>query len=135
MKYRRHQSSDDSRPVDINLSPLIDCVFLLLIFFVVTTVFVEEAGMDVRKPSALSSRELERTSIQLAIDSEGRIGYAGRIVDINAVRGVVARQLGDGLRPVILLADRDSRTGDLIAVMDECKLAGAEDVSVATTTP
>lgn len=135
MKFRRHHSGEESRPVDINLSPLIDCVFLLLIFFVVTTVFVDEAGMEVRKPSALSSRALERTSIQLAIDAEGRIGYAGRVIDINAVRGVVSRQLIDGLRPVILLADRASLTGDLIAVMDECKLAGAEDVSVATQTP
>jgi biopolymer transport protein ExbD len=135
MKFRRHDSGEESRPVEINLSPLIDCVFLLLIFFVVTTVFVDEAGMDVSKPSALSSRALERTSIQLAIDAEGRIGYAGRIINLNAVRGVVSRQLTEGLRPVILLADQASRTGDLIAVMDECKLAGAETVSVATQTP
>lgn len=94
MKFRRHQSGDEARPVEINLSPLIDCVFLLLIFFVVTTVFVDEAGMEVRKPSALSARELERTSIQLAIDAEGRIGYGGRVIDLNAVRGVVGATAG-----------------------------------------
>ncbi len=119
------------RGVDINMSPLIDVVFLLLIFFVVTTVFVEETGVEVQKPSAVSARELEKKSILFALTSDGGIIYGGRAITLNAVRGIVARQLRVRPAPVILMGDEKAQMGILVDLIDECKLAGAKQVSVA----
>jgi len=119
------------RGMDINISPLIDVVFLLLIFFVVTTVFVEETGVDVEKPRAATARDLEKKSILLALTEKGEIVYGGRRIGLNSVRGVVARQLREGQMPVILIGDEKAPTGLLVDVIDECKLAGAEQLSVA----
>ncbi len=121
----------ESKGVQINMSPLIDCVFLLLIFFIVTTVFVEETGIDVQKPRAASAQDMDRRSIQLALSTDGRIVYAGREVSLNSVRGIVAQQLRERDAPVIIIADAKSHTGPLVDVIDECKLAGAKQVSVA----
>lgn len=122
-----------SRGVDVNMSPLIDCVFLLLIFFVVTTVFVEETGVDVQKPQATSAADLDRHSIQIAVTADGNVMYGGRDIGVGGVRGVVARQLREREVPVIILADVDSRTAPVVDVIDEARLAGAEQVSIAAT--
>ncbi len=113
------------------MSPLIDCVFLLLIFFIVTTVFVEETGVEVDKPQAASASDLEKQSVMIAITAAGKIVYGGQEISINSLRGVVKRQLTTPETPVILLADGEVPTRLLVEVMDECKLAGAEKVSVA----
>jgi biopolymer transport protein ExbD len=107
-------------------------VFLLLIFFIVTTVFVEETGVDIQKPEAASVRDLEKHCIMIALTSDGRIVFGGREVGLAGVRGVVARQLRERKdAPVIILADGDARTRPLVDVIDECKLAGAKQVSIA----
>ncbi|HMP90277.1 MAG TPA: biopolymer transporter ExbD [Kiritimatiellia bacterium] len=124
-------SSDTERGVEINMAPLIDCIFLLLIFFVVTTVFVEETGVEIQKPQASSAQDLERQSILIALTSDGRIIHGGRELNLNGVRGVVSRQLREKQAPVIILADGDSRTTPLVDLIDECKLAGARQVSIA----
>lgn len=118
--------------VEINMSPLIDCVFLLLIFFIVTTVFVEEAGIEIQKPQAVSATDLEKQSILIAVTSDGRIVHGGREWPLNSVRGLVARKLREQEMPVILLADENGRVARLVQVMDECKLGGADKISVAT---
>ena len=128
---KREASLQQEKGVDINLSPLIDCIFLLLIFFVVTTVFVEETGVDVDKPKAVSARRLEKQSLMIALTAEGEIVYGGRRMDLNSVRGVVARQMRTEEVPVIILADESSRSGRLVELIDECKLAGAKQVSIA----
>lgn len=117
--------------VDINMSPLIDCVFLLLIFFIVTTVFVEETGVEVQKPQAASAQDLEKQSILIALTADGSIRFGGREISLGEVRGIVARQLHMKEMPVIILADEDARTAPLVDVIDECKLAGARQVSLA----
>jgi len=128
---KREASLQQEKGVNINLSPLIDCIFLLLIFFVVTTVFVEETGVDVDKPKAVSARRLEKQSLMIALTAEGEIVYGGRRMDLNSVRGVVARQMRTEEVPVIILADESSRSGRLVELIDECKLAGAKQVSIA----
>jgi biopolymer transport protein ExbD len=120
-----------SQGVDINLSPLIDVVFLLLIFFVVTTVFVEETGITVQKPAAVSARQLERKSILIALTANGDIIYGGQSIGLNGVRGIVSRQLEQGDAPVILIGDATAQLGLLVDLIDECKLAGATTVSIA----
>jgi biopolymer transport protein ExbD len=128
---RVNLSDSVEKGVDVNMSPLIDCVFLLLIFFIVTTVFVEETGVEVNKPEAASAVDLEKNSVMLAIRADGSIVFGGQEVGLNSVRGVVARQLTSPDMPVILITDGAVPTSRLVDVMDECKRAGAKTVSVA----
>ncbi|MEX2607492.1 MAG: biopolymer transporter ExbD [Kiritimatiellia bacterium] len=133
---KRVQLSDQvEKGVEVNMSPLIDCVFLLLIFFIVTTVFVEETGVEVQKPQATSSRQMEKNSVMIAITAQGDIVFGGRSIPLQSVRGLVKRQLADPNTPVLLLADDSVPTGLLVQVLDECKLAGAQRVSVAAEQP
>lgn len=117
--------------VEVNMSPLIDCVFLLLIFFIVTTVFVEETGVEIQKPQAASAQDLAKQSILIALTSDGRVMYGGREIGVAGVRGVVARQLRENEVPVIILSDTNARTAELVDIIDEAKLAGAKQVSIA----
>jgi len=119
------------RGVEVNMSPLIDCVFLLLIFFIVTTVFVEETGVEIQKPRATSVQDMDKHSIMIALTPDGKIVYGERQVDLASVRGIVSRQLREQEVPVIILADSDARTAPLVDLIDECKLAGAKIVSIA----
>jgi biopolymer transport protein ExbD len=121
------------RGVDVNMSPLIDCVFLLLIFFIVTTVFVEETGVEIQKPQAASAQDMDKHSIMIALTADGKVVFGGREIGVNGVRGVVARQLREKESPVIILADGDARTSPLVDVIDACKLAGAKQVSIAAS--
>ncbi len=125
--------AEEETTADINISPLIDIVFLLLIFFMVTSVFIEETGVDVQKPSAISAQDLEKNSILLAVTAEGEVFFDGQPVPLNSLRGLIARLLRERERPVIILADEEGRTGVLVRVIDECTLAGAAQVSLAAS--
>ncbi len=132
MKTWRDEIPQEDKKIDINMSPLIDCIFLLLIFFIVTTVFVKETGVSVDRPQAVSALEMDRNSLQIALTADGIVYYDGQSISMDRVRGLVARQLRSKKTPVIVIADKDARSGRLIELIDECKLAGAEQVSVAT---
>jgi biopolymer transport protein ExbD len=125
-------TGSDADETSIDLSPLIDCVFILLIFFIVTTVFVEETGVEVDKPQAASSVQLEKTSILIALTDKGQVVYGGREIGIGGVQPLVRRMLQKEDVPVIVQADRAAQTGLLVRIIDEAKLAGALKVSVAT---
>ena len=129
---RFRESTSDEAEQGIDISPLIDCVFILLIFFIVTTVFVEEAGVEVDKPSAASSVQLEKTSIIIALTEKGEVVYGGRKIGLHGVRPLVKRMLQKEEIPVIIQADQSAKTGDLVRIVDEAKLGGAVKVSVAT---
>ena len=131
---KRFRYLKNSEVTGINISPLIDMMFLLLIFFIVTTAFVEEVGIDVQKPKAASAALLEKKSIMIGVSEDGRVVYGGKEIGLNGVRGLVARLLTGDDRPVIIIADESSRSGVLVDVIDECKLAGAKKVSLATET-
>ena len=118
--------------VDINMGPLIDMVFLLLIFFVVTTSFVKEAGIDVQRSSAASAEPQEHANIMVGISEDGEVYFEGKQVDVRSVRGLVERALADDPKGgVVVVADRSSETGVVVKVMDQCRLAGAQNVSLA----
>jgi biopolymer transport protein ExbD len=119
----------------IDMSPLIDCVFILLIFFIVTTTFVEETGVEVDKPQAASSVRLEKSSILLALTAKGEVVYGGREIGISGVQPLVKRLLQKEDIPVIIQADAASASGLLVRVIDEAKLAGATKVSLAASKP
>jgi biopolymer transport protein ExbD len=128
----RQMQSEDSGDTGIDISPLIDCVFILLIFFIVTTTFVEETGVEVDKPQAASSVQLEKQSILIALTEKGEVVYGGREIGVSGVRPLVKRMLQKEDVPVIVQADSAAQTGLLVRVIDEAKLAGAAKVSVAT---
>lgn len=132
MSIKRRFSDNDSGSDEINISPLIDMVFILLIFFIVTTVFVEETGVDVNKPQASSATDLEKNSILIAITANQKVVYGGREIGPAGVRATVRRLCQKDKMPVIVQADKTVPTELLVRVIDEAKLAGAESVNVAT---
>ncbi len=118
--------------VDVNMSPLIDMVFLLLIFFVVTTSFVKESGIEVSRSTASTAEVKENASIMIGVTTEGEVYMEGKQVDVRSVRGLVERALAeDPEAGVVVVADKGSETGDVVKVMDQCRLAGAQSVSLA----
>jgi biopolymer transport protein ExbD len=118
--------------VDVNMSPLIDMVFLLLIFFVVTTSFVKESGIEVSRSTASTAEVKEKASVMIGVSSEGEVYMEGKKVDVRSVRGLVERALAeDPEAGVVVVADKGSETGDVVQVMDQCRLAGASSVSLA----
>jgi len=133
MSKRGSILQDEAEMSDINISPMIDMVFILLIFFIVTTVFVEETGVEVTKPQAASQIQLEKNSILIAITSNNNVVYGGRDIGVNGVRGIVKRLLQDDAKmPVIIQADENVPTRILVRVIDEAKLAGANSVNIST---
>lgn len=133
MKSRRLLYSRETGVQDINVSPLIDIVFILLIFFIVTTVFVEETGVDVQRPSAVSSEDLQKESVLIAITPLGGVIYGDEDIGVNGVRGVVSRQLNkDPNVPVIIQADSRVSLELYTRVHDQASLAGAVRISLAT---
>jgi biopolymer transport protein ExbD len=131
-RFYRYRESAEDKSGEINISPLIDIVFILLIFFIVTTVFVEETGVDIDKPRAASQKDLEKNSILLGITPDGKVYYGGREIGVGEVRPVVSRLIRQQEQPVIIQADRMTPTEITIAVLDEAKLAGAAKVFVST---
>ena len=89
MRKRRSINDGEAESDEINISPLIDMVFILLIFFIVTTVFVEETGVEVNKPQAASAADLEKNSILIAITDKNKIVYGGKEVGLSGVRSIV----------------------------------------------
>jgi biopolymer transport protein ExbD len=118
--------------VNINMGPLVDMVFLLLIFFVVTTSFVKETGIDVHHSTAATAETKERGNIKLGISADGQVYMEGKRIDVRSVRALVERALAeDPESGVVIVADKDSNTGMVVQAMDQCRLAGAMNVSLA----
>ena len=128
----RALAAEESNEPGVDMSPLIDCVFILLIFFIVTTVFVEETGVEVDKPQAASASQLEKSSILIALTAKGEVVYGGRDIGISGVQPLVKRMIQREDLPVIVQADQASQSGLLVRIIDEAKLAGATKVRVAT---
>ena len=128
-KSKFAESEDD---IDLNITPMLDIVFIILIFFVVTTSFVKESGVDVSRPGASSAQRKEHGNIMVGISADNRIWIDKREVDIRAVRANIERlhaEIPEGA--VVIQADKDSKTGLLVQVIDQSRLAGVKDVSIA----
>ena len=122
--------------LDLNIAPLIDMVFILLIFFLVTTSFVKESGVDIDRPSAATAAVQEKAAIMIGVTKDNQIYMENRQIDIRAVRANVERALAENPEgTVVIVADKYSRTGVAIEVMDACRMAGAEAVSIAARLP
>ncbi|MBL1319513.1 MAG: biopolymer transporter ExbD [Methylophaga sp.] len=128
----RHSRRQSGAIAEVNMTPLIDMVFILLIFFIVTTSFVKETGVDVSRPSAKTAVKKEKANILIAIKPNGEVWIDKRLVDRRAVRANVERLHAENPEgSVIILADKEAKTGLLIEVMDQARLAGVASVSIA----
>ena len=133
INVRQSLRGGDSR-VDINMGPLVDMVFLLLIFFVVTTSFVKETGIDVSRATAATAEVKDRGNIMIAVNAEGDVYFEGKRIDVRSVRALVERALAeDPESGVVVVADKESQTGAVVETMDQCRLAGASNVSMAAS--
>jgi biopolymer transport protein ExbD len=128
---RRLAHGDDE--AEINITPMLDIVFIMLIFFIVTTSFVKEVGIDVNRPSNAPVKEQKLSEVvPIEIDATGQIRVKKRLVDVRAVRANIESELA--VRPdasVVVIADRNSDSGLLVRVIDQARMAGAENVSLA----
>jgi len=123
------------KEMGVDMGPLMDIVFILLIFFVVTSSFIRETGVDVSKPEAQSASQLEKENILIAITREGSIHIHERQVDINSLKDVLKQILSKTPdREAVIIADKGAVTGVLVEVIDICNLTGVKKVSIAAQT-
>lgn len=129
MRYR--EKKEDTQNVDI--SPLIDMVFILLIFFMVTTTFVKDMNLEINRPTASSAVPASSKAIRVYIDQGGEIYMDEQPVKIWVLQSVVRDTLKYSTeKSVLVVVDQGVEAGKLVNVVDQIKLAGANDVGVAT---
>jgi biopolymer transport protein ExbD len=118
----------------IDLAPMLDFVVNLLIFFIITAVFVKQAGLDVNRPSTVRSDD-ESASKSFVIDEQGEISVDSKPIDLRAVRAHVERfRAADAGAGIVVVADRHAPTGAVVAVADQIRLAGVSDITFITAT-
>jgi biopolymer transport protein ExbD len=119
----------------IDIAPLIDMTFLLLIFFIINTNFIKETGIEVKRPATTYGQPKTGDLILIGISSAGTVHMNGKRIDLSSVRpGVSQMRLKMPKAPVVLVVDEAARALVIMRVIDECKLAGAEEISIATKT-
>lgn len=120
------------KQASIDIAPLLDMVFILLIFFIVTSTFTRETGVDISKPRAQSASEVQKESIMIAITRSGTIHVNERQVNIKGLEDVLRQMLiKNPGREVVVIADKESSTGVMVSVIDAANLAGSKKVSIA----
>jgi biopolymer transport protein ExbD len=133
MRQVVHQiMSQGEEEQEINITPMLDVVFIMLIFFIVTASFVKEAGIEVDKPEAMTSQMKEKANILVAIDPSGTIWIDRRQVDPRNVRAIIERLHAENPQgTVVIQADQEAKMSVLVEVMDAARLAGVDDVAIA----
>lgn len=125
--------SAPSEEGEIDITPMLDVVFIMLIFFIVTASFVKETGIEVNRPDASTSQAKPRANILIAINDMGEIWIDKRRVDESQVRANIERMHAENPQgTVVIQADEEAKTRLLVAVMDAARAAGVYDVSLAT---
>ena len=133
MATKDHIQSE-AGPTAMNITPLIDMVFILLIFFAVNASFVKEAGVEIERPSARTAQTQQKANIMIAVTETGEVWVDRQRVDPRSVRGHVERLHAENPEgAVVILADDKSETGLVIEVLDQARLAGVDQVAVAAT--
>ena len=127
---KRHRAGADEAEVD--MTPMLDIVFIMLIFFIVTATFVNERGLDVTRPDSEDPPETAAVTILVSISEAGVISMEGRDVDVRAVRANVERLIAENPESsVVVQAHPQSESNLMVGVMDQARLAGAAGVSIA----
>ena len=134
---RQHfQNLVDEEEATIDMTPMLDVVFIMLFFFIVTASFVKEAGIDVNRPEAATAVKKDRANILVAISDTGEIWINKRRVDARAVQANIERLHAENPQgTVVIQADKQATTETLIKVMDASRAAGVFDVSIAAQEP
>ena len=132
MRKRKRFQKEESSGIDI--TPMLDIVFIMLIFFIVTTSFVKESGIDINRPSAKTAEEKKQASILIAINPAGQIWIDNRMVDIQSVRANVEKLHAESPEgAVVIQADKNSQAGLLVQVMDQVRLAKIKKISISAS--
>ncbi len=127
---RRHATREEE--AEINITPMLDIVFIMLIFFIVTTSFIRETGIDPQRPEALTASQQARGNILIGVSATGQIWMDKREVPLEAVRQRVEQARNESPEStVVIIADERSETGILIDLMDQVRLGGVLNISVA----
>ena len=127
----RFSGTEEENP--INLTPMLDVVFIMLIFFIVTATFIKQAGIDVYRPVALTGEQKPTVSVLVAISENGDIWIDNKRVDVNAVRAHIERLHAENPKGgLVIQADRDSKSEKLIAVLNAARAAGLTQVAIST---
>ncbi|CAN0602342.1 unnamed protein product, partial [Ectocarpus sp. 12 AP-2014] len=122
----------DTEESTVDITPMLDVVFIMLIFFIVTATFIKEAGIDVDKPEAATAVVQEKASILVAIDAKDQVWINRRQVDVRSVRSIIERLHAENPKgTVVIQADRESRNDTLVRVMDASRRAGVYDIALA----
>lgn len=130
---RRHASKDEP---EINITPMLDIVFIMLIFFIVTTSFIRETGVEVDKPTALTTEPRPQGNILIAIRSNDEIWMNRRRIELADIRTQVERARAENPESsVVLIADKGARTGVLVDVMDQVQAAGIQRMAISAEEP
>jgi len=128
----RRQRARKSTESEVNLTPMLDVVFIMLIFFIVTASFVKESGIDISRPAAGTAERKERGNILIAITANDQIWMDRRQVDVRALRANIERLHAENPQgSVVIQADKDSKNGLLVEVMDAARSSGVSNVSLA----
>ena len=129
MALRRFRDEDET---EINITPMLDIVFIMLIFFIVTTSFVKEPGIDPQRPPAQTAQEQSRANVLIAISSTGEIWMDKRAVELAEVRVMVEAILSENPESsAVIIADEEADSGILIDLMDQIQLGGIGNISIA----
>ncbi len=130
---KRFSHKQYKEETEINLTPMLDVVFIMLIFFIVTTSFVKESGIEVNRPSASTSKQKPKANIIIAIRNDNEIWIDKRMVDVRAIRANIERlKASNSQNSIVIQSDKDAKTGTLVKVMDQVRLAGITNISIST---
>lgn len=124
--------NNDDQEATVDITPMLDVVFIMLIFFIVTATFVKQSGIEVNQPQASTAVVQEKANILIAIDADNRIWINRREVDIRALRPNIERLHAENPKgSVVIQADRDSTNDTLVQVMDASRRAGVYEIAIA----
>ena len=130
---RRHGQQDDT---EINITPMLDIVFIMLIFFIVTTSFTKETGASVVKPEANQAVALRNGTILIGVKSNDDIWMSKRLIELREVRSMVEQAKAENPKgSVVIVADKDSRIGTVTQVMDQVRMAGVQGIAISAENP
>jgi biopolymer transport protein ExbD len=131
MKRKYSQPDEDT---ELDMTPMMDIVFIMLIFFIVTTSFTKESGIEINRPSAQTAQRQQQGNILVAISAGNNIWIDKREIDVRAVRANIERLHAENPEgAVIVQADKNSKNGTLVQVIDQIRLAGVNNISLAAT--
>lgn len=131
---RRKRISGGEEDTGVDLTPMLDVVFIMLIFFIVTTSFVKESGVEFNRPSAATAEKKDKASIFVGINANNEVMIEKRVIDVRSVRANIERLHAESPEgSIVVQADEAAKTGVLVKVVDQIRAAGVKDVSVAAT--